>query len=217
MRKIALAIMARTPALYQTKTRLAAGIGHEAALAAHNTLVEDTLTRLQPSVLTAQLGSQPELDDNNLDVALWVTATDSAAHAWSTDFGFPIEKQSSGDLGQRMHGIFETLFRRGASAVCLVGTDCPTIDAAYVISAFNALQKTDVVFAPAEDGGYGLVGLDQAAPDLFSGIPWGSRSVLEKSLHVAQQKQMRVSLQPTVWDVDTESDWLRYLQYKQDN
>ena len=40
--------------------------------------------------------------------------------------------------------------------------------------AFRALDAVDSVFAPAEDGGYALVGLRRAAPGPFEHLPWGT-------------------------------------------
>jgi len=37
------------------------------------------------------------------------------------------------------------------------------------------------VIVPAEDGGYVLIGLRHDAPDLFSGISWGTNTVTEET------------------------------------
>jgi uncharacterized protein len=49
-----------------------------------------------------------------------------------------------------------------------------------VIAALSALnQENCCLLAPAEDGGYILIGLNQAHPELFDNIPWGAVRVLE--------------------------------------
>ena len=55
-----------------------------------------------------------------------------------------------------------------ADRCVLIGSDCPDIDANYVEAAFDALDSADVVFGPAEDGGYGLVGLTRPVPEVFA-------------------------------------------------
>ena len=197
----ALAIMARTPVLHHTKTRLATKLGAQGALAAHVEMVESTLSRLH-SIAT------------EIDVSLWVTEVESVSEAWAQKFGFALYRQKGCGLGTRMEHILSSLLASGAKAACLVGTDCPNIDTGYVAAAFAALEETPIVFGPAEDGGYGLVGVTQPTPGLFSKIPWGTDRVMQDSRKSALNLGLAVSELPLIWDVDTPSDWQRYLSWK---
>ena len=210
---MALAIMAKTPRLNHTKTRLAVDIGDEAALAAHINLVQDTLTRLRRQALVRAVSGVSDISGVNVDITLWVTEVDASTEAWAREFDVPLHQQVGQGLGERMHYILSNLLGRGASSACLVGADCPLIDSSYVAQAFLRLCHADLVFGPAEDGGYGLIGLNQAKPEIFEGISWGSHSVLEESLAVAEKLNLRVENLPTVWDIDTLPDWQRYLAY----
>ena len=58
-------------------------------------------------------------------------------------------------------------FLRGARSVIVTGTDCPGVTADVLIRAFGATENHDVVFCPATDGGYVLVGLRRPAHTLF--------------------------------------------------
>jgi glycosyltransferase A (GT-A) superfamily protein (DUF2064 family) len=111
------------------------------------------------------------------------------------------------------HSLAQMLLANVSVAV-LVGTDCPDIDRRYVQQAFRALQRNDVVFGPAEDGGYGLVGICQSAMPvavtLFQDISWGSSTVLAQSLERAAEAQLSVVQLPVIWDVDEVADWRRY-------
>jgi glycosyltransferase A (GT-A) superfamily protein (DUF2064 family) len=98
----------------------------------------------------------------------------------------------------------------GAAKVCLVGTDCPPIDATYVDAAFDALSGRDLVLGPAEDGGYGLIAMRSIAPSLFKGISWGGPDVLAETLDAARGSDLDVALLGMIWDVDTPEDWHRY-------
>ena len=55
-------------------------------------------------------------------------------------------------------------FAAGAEAVVVIGADCPELDAALVERAFDSLRDHPLVFGPAKDGGYYLVGLRAALP-----------------------------------------------------
>jgi len=197
----ALAIMARTPELNATKTRLQAELGAQVALAAHIRLVESTLQRMAKV--------------QGVAISLWVTQTDNSTGAWQTFGGWPQYRQPDGDLGARMHGILCSLFARGADRVCLIGTDCPDIDAAYIEAAFAALESADVVIGPAEDGGYGLIGMNSPRAALFTDMPWGTADVLAATLARADAEHLRVRQLPVIWDVDTPDDWRRYLDWSE--
>lgn len=63
--------------------------------------------------------------------------------------------QGGGDLGLRMHRPMRTL---PPGPVCVIGTDVPGIQVTDIRRAFRRLGAADVVFGPADDGGFWLVG-----------------------------------------------------------
>ncbi len=199
--KIALAVFTRTPVVGQTKTRLATLLGHQGALNAHIELVEGCLARLQMI--------------SDVECSLWVTRASPIVDAWSRDSGFVLCLQEGGDLGARMYNTLNFLLENAEAAV-LVGSDCPDIDSNYVRSAFAALQTNDLVFGPAEDGGYGLVGVRHvartASQAVFKNVSWGGSQVLAQSLTAAAEVGLTVANLATIWDVDTPADWQRYLR-----
>lgn len=199
-----LAVFTRTPVLGKTKTRLAKTLGEAGALAAHVELVQGCLARLQMQ--------------GDTYCALWVTQDAPIVEQWSRQYQFDLRHQSDGDLGLRMYHALKSMFAGSVSVAVLVGTDCPDIDTGYVQQAFAALEHSDVVFGPAEDGGYGLVGIHrraiQIALPLFQGIAWGSTQVMAQSLEQTTREGLSVSMLPVIWDVDTAADWRRYQQLK---
>ena len=69
-----------------------------------------------------------------------------------------------------------------SSCVVLVGADCPAVDGAYLQQALQHLREgAQIVFGPAEDGGYVLLGLRQVPDCLFSDMPWGSPQLMQIS------------------------------------
>ena len=63
-----------------------------------------------------------------------------------------------------------------------------------------------MVFTPANDGGYVLVGMRQACPTLFTQIQWGGSSVLAQSVKRAKQAGRKIALMPPLIDVDDYAD-----------
>ncbi len=192
-------LFARTPLLGAVKQRLAADIGEDRALYAHQALVEHALAQLDP---LQTMGCLREL---------WVTGYLElpTIRAWARSWQARMREQVGVDLGASMRHALHTHVRMGRRAV-LVGSDVPVVDAAFAWQALEALRQTDVVLAPSEDGGYGLVGASRLLPGLFDGIDWGTGRVLEQTLARADSRGYSVTLLDTVWDVDTLADWHRF-------
>lgn len=192
-----LAIFARVPVPGRVKTRLAAGIGADAAFLVYEALLASTLRALAPGRGTFE----PEI---------WVDGDVDAFAAWQRgrgagglgDVRFPLVPQCDGDLGQRMAWAFDL------GVDVLVGTDIPDMAAGYVDGAFAALRAADLVLGPTEDGGYCLIGMNSPRPELFAGIPWGTADVLASTLHAASA--LRVELLDAKWDVDDARDLERW-------
>jgi glycosyltransferase A (GT-A) superfamily protein (DUF2064 family) len=98
------------------------------------------------------------------------------------------------------------------TAVVLIGTDCPEMDAHYVRSAIRALMGRDAVLGPAEDGGYVLLALKRPGRGLFKGVPWGTEEVAS----VTRQRMAALGWKwlelPTLWDLDRPADLERYFR-----
>ncbi len=103
-----------------------------------------------------------------------------------------------------------TRLLRTTDAVVLIGTDCPVLRVADLRAAARALQGgADAVLSPAEDGGYALIGLRRVSPWLFSGLEWGSGSVLRETRTRLRELGWRWRELRTVWDVDRPEDYVR--------
>lgn len=192
-----LAIFARVPARGQVKTRLAKVVGADSALRIYEALLTTALRELAPGK-----GSfLPEVwVDGDVDAfARWQA---QSALGGGEEQRFPLVAQGGGDLGQRMARAFDD------GIGVLVGTDIPEMTAGYVEQALTALQTTDLVLGPTEDGGYCLIGMNSPRPALFDGIPWGTADVLISTLRAASG--LRVELLDRMWDLDDVDDLARW-------
>jgi rSAM/selenodomain-associated transferase 2 len=120
--------------------------------------------------------------------------------------GFPYRPQGTGDLGCRMGRAFAEAFSEGVDRAVIIGTDCPEITPELICESFERLATSNLVFGPATDGGYYLIGLRRPAPELFTNIPWGSERVLEETLRLANELSLNVSLLKALSDVDRPED-----------
>jgi rSAM/selenodomain-associated transferase 1 len=191
-----LLIFAREPVLGRVKTRLAAGIGPEAALAVYRELLTLTATAVAEAQVpaTVWLAEAPTSPANPTQ----------PQPEWP---GLPWRVQpAAGSLGDRMAHAFAEAFAAGAARVVIIGTDCPGLSADLLRQAFNQLKTHDLVVGPADDGGYYLLGLNVLQPALFANKDWSTATVLPDTLTDAAQLNLRVAQLPTLHDVDSAQD-----------
>ena len=191
-----IAVFAKAPIPGEVKTRLAALLGAEGAAELHARLVMRALA----TAVEARVG----------EVELWCSPDEH--HPFFTRcadrFGVRLRRQQGGDLGERMGFAFHRSLAAGRPLVA-IGSDCPALAPSDLVAAAEALATHDAVVAPAEDGGYVLVGLARRVPGIFDGITWGSSSVMDDTRRRLESAGTRWKLMPTLWDVDRPEDYVR--------
>lgn len=118
-------------------------------------------------------------------------------------FGAQLVDQGTGGLGARMARALAPFSHKGA---LLLGTDTPTLPPRLLARSLVLLRRAPVVLAPSLDGGYYLVGVRGAMPDIFRGIAWGRARVLDETLARLRRRHVRYALAPAWYDVDRWSD-----------
>ena len=181
----------------RVKTRLVPLLGGEGAARLHARLVEKTLETARAS----------GIDD------IYLYGSPGIKSAFFTRarrrYGVHLDSQGPGDIGDRMYRAFRRALRSHAHVV-LVGSDCPALRPADLRAAARALREgADAVLAPAEDGGYPLLGLRRVSRRLFDGIPWSGPQVLAKTRRRLKALRWRWRELRTLWDVDRPEDVAR--------
>lgn len=197
-----LIVFARLPVAGRVKTRLAATVGDARALDVHRRLLAATIA-LAESGVADRLEFRHAGGDGPLPDDARALPTALAARGWSTG------PQRGADLGERMRDALEAALAAGDRPV-LVGCDCPSLRPDDLVAAFDALDRADACLAPAEDGGYALVGIARPLPTLFERMPWGTSAVMAETLARLAASGARAVLLRTVWDVDVEADLARW-------
>lgn len=190
-----LILFVKAPRPGYVKTRLAADLGSEVAAAAYREMVEHLNAEIQPFAPVLVCHSP---DEARRELSAWL----GTRHHY--------QPQGRGNLGQRMRRAFDAAFAAGHRRVVLIGSDCPTITAGELQSAFSKLKQCSVVLGPAVDGGYWLIGLNHPQPALFSGIRWSSKSVLHQTTSQIRRLNLSVNFLALKNDIDTASDWTTY-------
>ncbi|MGM0486767.1 MAG: TIGR04283 family arsenosugar biosynthesis glycosyltransferase [Planctomycetota bacterium] len=199
-----LTIFTRYPEPGKTKTRLIPALGPEGAAEIQRNMTGYTLDWVRELA-------------GRFPMSVEVRFEGGDAEKMAACFGGRVlyRPQDPGDLGCRLAAAFAEAFGEGAQQMVIIGTDCPDITPELIRESFERLATRDLVLGPAADGGYYLIGLRHPAPELFTGIPWGSRRVLEDTLRRAGELAFSVSLLKELSDVDRPEDlavWHRARQ-----
>ena len=120
--------------------------------------------------------------------------------------------QSSGDLGERMYHSFNSCLGTFKHAL-LIGCDCVSLTQKDLANALKTLTTDhNMVLAPAEDGGYCLIGMNSPQENIFTDIYWGTSKVLKQTRAKIKTSGLNCLELRTQWDVDNYTDYLRFLR-----
>ncbi|MBS0336591.1 MAG: TIGR04282 family arsenosugar biosynthesis glycosyltransferase [Proteobacteria bacterium] len=188
-------VFAKAPQPGRVKTRLAATLGGEAAARLHGRLLERAIaTALAAGCGPVELHGSP--------------ARHGYLRRLARRHGIRLVSQPEGDVGTRMHAAFRRGLRRHARMI-LIGSDCPALAPADLRRAGRLLRGCDAVIAPAEDGGYPLIGLKRASAAVFEGVAWSTGAVMPQTRERLAGLGWRWRELRTLWDVDRPADLAR--------
>ena len=188
-------VLAKAPQAGRVKTRLAATLGAEGAARLYGRLLER-------AVATALAAGCGPVELHGTPVRHGVLRQLARRH------GIRLVGQSEGDVGTRMHEAFRRGLRRHARMI-LIGSDCPALVPADLRRAARLLRGCDAVIAPAEDGGYPLIGLKRASVSVFDGVAWSTAEVMHQTRARLAGLGWRLRELRTLWDVDRAEDLAR--------
>jgi uncharacterized protein len=181
-----LVLFVRAPQLGQGKRRLARAIGDVAAIRFERLMIALLLRRL--------------VADRRWRLRIAVTPDKARRDARRWRPGIDVTSQGGGDLGVRMR---RALAACPPGPVVLVGGDIPVLTAGHVATAFRLLGGHDLVFGPAEDGGFWLVGARRSPrlPPLFERVRWSGPHALADTL-AGLPRRVTVGFVDRLEDVD---------------
>ncbi len=185
-------IFIKNPQKGRVKTRLAASVGDEQALLIYKELLNYTRKIVTHSSAAKEVWYSEfvDLEDN-----------------WNARV-FKKKLQEGIDLGARMKNAFRDSYKnKKPESVVLIGSDCAELTEGIISRAFESLRGSDLVFGPAKDGGYYLVGMSKYIPEIFDEIAWSTERVLNQTLLKVKLLNHSFVLLPELNDVDTIEDW----------
>lgn len=185
-----LILFTRNAELGKVKTRLAATMGDEKALAVYYVLCHHTKEVADP--LTC-------------DKVVYYTDFIDTEDNWPSTV-YLKSLQHGHDLGDKMMHAFRRGFEKNYDSICIIGMDCFELTSKILEQAFERLKSNDVVVGPARDGGYYLLGMRRLHPELFQNKNWSSDSVASATFRDCKKLNLKVFKLPMLTDVDEEKD-----------
>lgn len=191
--KNTLILFTKTPIICRVKTRMWPNLSHRECLYLHRKLIKTILDQFKSR--------------HDLKLVIYTTYNFSAYSNFPCNI--KVKKQIGYDLGDRMYYAIQNELKH-AQRVVLIGTDCLDLTTSYIYNAFERLKsQRDIVIGPADDGGYTLIGVKKNKPSLFRNIIWGSPTVLNATINIANKHGYQCSLLNQVFDIDRYSDLKR--------
>lgn len=184
-----LVLFAKFPLPGFAKTRLIPALGADGAARVHRHLTQWTVGTLQAS------GAPVEIR--------YAGAEEADFRAWLG---------SGPDLVEQVEGgLSERLIAAGRPAPHIFfGADTPDLTTEIVRAAIDALGSHDIVIGPAADGGYYLIGMATARPELMTDMPWSTAGVFPETMRRCTALGLDVALLPILSDCDTPADLERW-------
>ena len=151
-----LVVFAKAPRMGRAKTRLARDVGLVHAQRLYRAMTAKVLRAVQDPRWDTVLAATPE--------GAWDAAWDGAE----------LTGQGGGDLGARLARAMGV-----PGPVCVIGTDCPEVEAQDIAAAFRALRGAELVLGPAGDGGFWLItARGPVGAELFKDVRWSGETAL---------------------------------------
>lgn len=187
-------VFTRAPEPGYTKTRLIPLLGSAGAAELHRCMLLDTLERVERLGFEAVTFVAPATGRRRLR-ALGVVGD--------------LHGQGGGPLGARMaRALLRLTSIRGVDRAFLVGSDCPDLPERVLRRAARLLQRSPVVLAPAQDGGYTLIGTRRGVDlrPVLRGVPWSTAHTLAETVARLCAHDLAPQILEAWWDVDEPAD-----------
>jgi len=187
MTKELIIVFVKNIKLGKVKTRLANTIGNQGAFEVYSELVKITEKAIENISTDKRIYFSDAIIDSK----------------WKDNYK---AVQVGKNLGERMKNAFIKGFEDGYERIVLIGSDLPEINSSHIENGLQSLKTKTVVFGPAIDGGYYLVGMTKMHHSIFSNKPWSQSNLLEVTLKELKQNNISFGLLDALNDIDTFED-----------
>lgn len=199
----AIIVFIKNPVLGKVKTRLAATVGDERALAIYHTLMHHTRSITKHLEADKYLFYSDFVDENDI---------------WDNDKYLKSIQHQTQDLGLKMASAFAVTLQNKHKKALIIGSDCFELNNEIIKEAYSKLSENEIVIGPAYDGGYYLIGFnfekigeqcEEVLEKIFLDKEWSHERVCQEAKDACNQLNLNYFQLPTLTDVDEEKDYLQ--------
>ncbi|MCB0493211.1 MAG: TIGR04282 family arsenosugar biosynthesis glycosyltransferase [Cyclobacteriaceae bacterium] len=190
VRKSLIIIFYRNPELGKVKTRLAATLGDDKALAVYLRLVNHTQSITKDLIMDKMVCYSHHVDTEDC----WDNTT------------YQKQIQKGNTLGDKLEHAVKHAFDQGYQYVGVIGSDCFELTEDILKNSFLKLQTNDAVIGPAKDGGYYLLGMRKFVTEFFKNKEWSTATVAKDTINDFKRLGLTHFVLPVLSDVDREED-----------
>ena len=195
---VAVLVVAKAPVPGQAKTRLAVGVGAQAAADIAAAALLDTLDAVAAAQVQARVVALTgDLDDASAGAEIRTRVAD-----------FTVVAQRGADFAERLaNAHVDAAAAAGGLPVLQIGMDTPQVTDELIGECAEELLRKDAVLGLARDGGWWVLGVAEAAmADCLRAVPMSRPDTGAVTLAALRDTGLQVSLVPTLADVDTVDD-----------
>ena len=189
---VQLLVIAKAPIPGRVKTRLCPPCTPEQAAAIATAALADTLAAAAafPAVRrTLVLDPGP-----------------AGASAFPVPAGWRVVLQHGSGLGERLANAFADTAIVGVTTL-LIGMDTPQVTASLLAEVAAGAETSDAVLAPAQDGGWWALALQQPVhARVLTGVAMSTAATCADTLTALSRLGLAVAIGPILGDVDTADD-----------
>jgi rSAM/selenodomain-associated transferase 1 len=189
-------VMAKRPVPGRVKTRLIGELTGLQVACVHAAMLECVLDRLRKTLT----GRVVLALDGDIDKPLMGS---DAGLSVAIPAGVEIIDQGTGDLGERIGHVWQTL---GSGEAVFFGVDSPDVPTQVLTIIYDSLNNAHAAVGPVEDGGYWCLAARRNTPELLAGIDWGTSAVYHQTREAARNAGLTLRELPAWHDVDTAED-----------
>ena len=195
---VSVLVVAKAPVPGLAKTRLAAGVGHDAAADIAAAALLDTLDAVAGSPVAARVVALT----GNLDDAK------RSSEIRSRLADFIVVPQRGEDFADRLaNAHLDAAAVTGGLPVLQIGMDTPQVSPELIGRCAQSLADHDAVLGMARDGGWWVLGAtDAATADCLRGVPMSAPGTGAETLAALLHTGITVELLSELADVDTLDD-----------
>jgi len=207
----AIAVMAKAPQPGRSKTRLVPSLSTDEAAALAGAFLRDITENIVLAARAMPIEAYAAYAPAGAE-ALFEPHLAPGTRLVLADGSGPVADGVNG-FGRCLWQAAHTLHAMGNGAFALLNSDGPTLPVSVLRHAVELLLAPGerIVFGPADDGGYYLIGMKQAHAHLFADIAWSTDTVARRTRARIAALGLDLAELPPWYDVDDEPSLRRLV------